>query len=108
MYSIPYNKENFNKLKHVVKERGFIIYKKKFCKLNLNADRIANLKKIKDVINNFLEIKKAIQLCTEYSPTCTNFWMCDYSTSRVDRFGQFRCKYLKDYIDTYKICFIAW
>ena len=28
MYSIPNNEENFNKLKHVVEERGFIIYKK--------------------------------------------------------------------------------
>ena len=36
------------------------------------------------------------------------FWIYHYSTSWVDRFDRFRWKYLKDYIDTYDICFKDW
>ena len=74
-------------------------------RVEFDADRIANLKKIKDIINKFHEIKISIQ---RYDPTCNNFWIYHYSTSWVDRFDRFRWKYLKDYIDTYDICFKDW
>ena len=49
-----------------------------------HADRIENLKKIAGIINNFLEIKNDIQLCLDFDPSCTNFWMYHYKTSWID------------------------
>ena len=72
----------------------------------LTAGRIENLKKIADIINNFLKIKTDIQLCIDFDPSCNNFWMYHYKTSWIDHFGECRWKYLKNYIDTYNICFI--
>ena len=49
--------------------------------VEFDADRIENLKKMKDIINKFHEIKISIQRCIDYDPTCNNFWMYHYSTS---------------------------
>ena len=47
----------------------------------LTAGRIENLKKIADIINNFLKIKTDIQLCVDFDSSCNNFWMYHYKTS---------------------------
>ena len=70
-----------------------------------HSDRIEKLIKIADIINNTLEMKKDIQLCIDFDPSCKNFWMYYYKTSWKDRFGFCEWKYLKNYIDTYDICF---
>ena len=75
-------------------------------RVEYHADRIENLKKIADIINNFLKIKADIWLCIDFDPSCNNFWMYHYKTSWIDHFGECRWKYLKNYIDTYNICFI--
>ena len=75
-------------------------------RVEYHADRIENLKKIADIINNVLKIKTDIQLCVDFDPSCNNFWMYHYKTSWIDHFGECRWKYLKKYIDTYNICFI--
>ena len=74
-------------------------------RVEYHADRIENLKKIAD-INNFLKIKIDIHLCVDFDPSCNNFSMYHYKTSWIDHFGECRRKYLKNYIDTYNICFI--
>ena len=68
-----------------------------------HSDRIENLKKIVDIINNFVEIKNDIQLCIDFDPLCENFWMHHYKTIWKDRFGICRWKYLKNFVDTYNI-----
>ena len=71
-----------------------------------HADRIKNLKKISDIVNNFLTIKTDIQLGIDYDETCNNFWMYHYKTSSMDRFRFCTWQYLKNYIDTYTIYFL--
>ena len=70
-----------------------------------HSDRIEKLIKIADIINHTLEMKKNIQLCIDFDPSCKRFWMYHYKTSWKDRFGFCKWKYLKHYIDTYHICF---
>ena len=60
-----------------------------------HADRVKNLKKLTDIINNFLKIKTDIQLCIDFDPSFNNFWMYHYKTSWIDHFGECRWKYLK-------------
>ena len=69
-----------------------------------HSDRIEKLIKIAD-INHTLKMKKDIQLCIDFDPSCKNFWMYHYKTSWKDRFGFCKWKYLKNYIDSYDICF---
>ena len=38
-----------------------------------HSDRIEKLIKIADIINNTLEMKKDIQLCIDFDPSCKNF-----------------------------------
>ena len=73
--------------------------------LNLMLKKMKNLKKIVDVVNNFLEIKTAIQLCIDFDAACNNFWMYHYKKNWMDPFGRCTWKYLKSYIDMYDICF---
>ena len=70
-----------------------------------HSDRIEKLTKIADIVNNTLEIKKDIQLCIDFDPSCENVGMYHYKTSWKDRFGFCKWKYLKNYIDSYDICF---
>ena len=70
-----------------------------------HSDRIENLIRIADIINNTLKMKKYIQLCIDFDPLCEIFWMYHYKISWKDRFGFCKWKYLKNYIDTYDICF---
>ena len=58
------------------------------------------------MINNFLEIKTDIQLCIDFDTSCNNFLMYHYRTTWIDHFGEFRWRYLKNYIDMYTICFL--
>ena len=44
-----------------------------------HANRIKNLKKTADIVNNFLKIKTDIQLWVDFDLSCNNFWM--YKTS---------------------------
>ena len=48
-----------------------------------NEEKIRNMKKMLLIHNNFLEIKKDIQLCTDFHPTCNEFWMHHYKTSYI-------------------------
>ena len=70
-----------------------------------HADKMENLTKIAETINNILEMKEDIWLSIDFDPSCENFWLYHYKTSWQDRFGICKWKYLKNYIDTYKICF---
>ena len=75
-------------------------------RVEYHADRIKNLKKISDIVNNFLTIKTDIQLGIDCDETCNNFWMYHYKTSLMDCFGFCTWQYLKNYIDTYTIYFL--
>ena len=44
----------------------------------LMIEKISNLRKIAPVHYNFIEIKKDIQLCIDYDPSCKDFWMYHY------------------------------
>ena len=68
-----------------------------------HSDRIENIKKNADIINNFVEIKNDIQLCVDFDPLCEKFWMYHYKTSCRDPFGICRWKYYKNFFDTYNI-----
>ena len=70
-----------------------------------HADKMENLTKIAEIINNILEMKEDIWLSIDFDPSCENFWLYHYKTSWQDHFGICKWKYLKSYIDTYKICF---
>ena len=70
-----------------------------------HSDRIEKLTKISDIINNTLEMKKDIQLCIDFDPSCENVWIHHYKTSWKVRFGFCKWKYLKSYVDMYDICF---
>ena len=48
-----------------------------------NEEKIRNIKKISLNHNNFLEIKKNIQLCIDFDLTCNEFWMHHYKTSYI-------------------------
>ena len=50
-------------------------------------------------------MKKDIQLSIDFDPSCKNFWMYHYKTSWKNRFGFCKWQYIKNYIDTYDICF---
>ena len=64
-----------------------------------------NLTKIAEIINNILEMKEDIRLCIGFEPSCEKLWLYHYKRSGHDRFGICKYKYLKNYIDTCKICF---
>ena len=70
-----------------------------------HADKMENLTKIAEIITNILEMKEDIWLSIDFDPSCENFWLYHYKTSWQDHFGICKWKYLKSYIDTYKICF---
>ena len=69
-----------------------------------HAGKMENLTKIAEIIN-VIEMKEATRLCIDFEPSCEKFWLYHYKTSCQDRFGICKWKYLKNYIDTYKICF---
>ena len=68
-----------------------------------NEEKIRNMKKMLLIHNNFLEIKKDIQLCTDFHPT----WMHHYKTSYVTGLGNCKWHYLQSFIDEYiyALCF---
>ena len=43
-----------------------------------HSDKIKNLKKIADIINNYLELKNDIQLCVDFDPLCEHFCLYHY------------------------------
>ena len=72
--------------------------------VNYDAERIESIIKIADVTYNFHEIKKCIQVCIDFDPECNKFWMYHYQKSRKTRLRHSYWRYLKNYIDDYKIC----
>ena len=44
-------------------------------KVTYDEEKIINLRRIASVHYNFIEIKKDIQLCIDYDPSCKDFWM---------------------------------
>ena len=69
-----------------------------------NEEKIWNIKKISLIHNNFLEIKKDIQLCIDFNPTCNEFWMYHYKTSYITRLDNCKWRYLKSFIGKYVFC----
>ena len=71
------------------------------CRVGVTYDE----EKIKNY-NNFLKLKKDIQLCIDFDQTCIEFWMYHYKKSYIT--GPCNCKwhYLKSYIDeySYRLC----
>ena len=71
-----------------------------------NKKKIQNIKKISLIHNNYVEIKKNIQLCIDFDPTCDEFWLYHYRKSYQMGLGNFKWRYLKSYVDEYiyKLC----
>ena len=59
-----------------------------------HADKMENLTKIAEIINNILEMKEDIRLFIDFDPSCENFWLYHYKTSCQDCFGICKWKYL--------------
>ena len=81
------------------------------CRVKVTYDRekISNLRKIAPVHYNFIEIKKDIQLCIDYDPSCKDFWMYHYRRTVKRRFRMtiyFQWEYLSSLINQYiyQIC----
>ena len=70
-------------------------------RVGYHCNRIENLNKITDIINNYIAIKNDIQLCVDFDPLCENFWMYHYRTSRRDHFGTYRWVYLENYFEKF-------
>ena len=66
-----------------------------------NKEKIKNIKKYHLFIIIFLEIKKDIQLCIDFDPTCNKFWMYHYKKSYITELGNCKWRYLKFYINEY-------
>ena len=76
------------------------------CRVKVTYDekKIINLRKIAFVHYNFIEIKKGIQLCIDYDPSCKDFWM--YHDRRTVKRGfkmtiYFQWEYLPSWINKY-------
>ena len=72
-------------------------------RVDYHSDKIKNLKKIPDIINNYLELKNDIQLCVDFDSLCEHFCLYHCKISWRDCFGICRWKYLKNYFDCYNI-----
>ena len=74
--------------------------------LLITKKKIQNIKKILLIHNNYVEIKKDIQLCIDFDPTCDEFWLYHYRKSYQKGLGNFKWRYLKSYFDEYiyKLC----
>ena len=74
--------------------------------LLITKKKIQNIKKILLIHNNYVEIKKDIQLCIDFDPTCDEFWLYHYRKSYQMGLGNFKWRYLKSYFDEYiyKLC----
>ena len=59
-------------------------------KITYNEEKIRSLKKIVFIHNNFLEIKKDIQLCIDFDPSCKDFWLYHYKQTYVTGLGNFK------------------
>ena len=70
-------------------------------KVTYTEEKPEIFKEIAFVYNNFLEIKKDIQLCIDFNPTCKNFWMYHYRKTYKTGFGKFKWRYLKSWIHHY-------
>ena len=75
-------------------------------KVTYNKEKIKNLKKIAFVHNNFLEIKKDIQLCIDFNPSCKDFWMYHYRKTFETGLRTFKWRYLYSCIHhyVYQLC----
>ena len=71
-----------------------------------NEEKIRFIKKISLIHNNYVEIKRDIQLCIDFDPNCDEFWLYHYRKSYQTGLGKFKWCYLKSYIDEYiyKLC----
>ena len=72
-----------------------------------DKEKNGNKKKISLIRNNFLEIKKEIQLCIVFDPTSNEFLMYHCKTSCISGLGNCKWHYLKSFIDeyVYALCF---
>ena len=63
-------------------------------------------KKLKIIHNNFLKLKKDIQLCIDFDQTCIEFWMHHYKKSYITGLCNCKWHYLKSCIDeySYRLC----
>ena len=67
-----------------------------------DSQKIEALTKISNVINHYFEIKKDIQLCTDFDPKCDKFWLYHYKTSLKNSFAQCDWTYLINYCNEYR------
>ena len=66
-----------------------------------NEEKIKSLKKTAFILNNFLEIRKDMQWCIDFDPSCKDFWMYHYRKISDTGLGNFKWRYLYSWIHHY-------
>ena len=70
-------------------------------KVTYYEEKIKSLKKIAFIHNNFLEIKKDMQLCIDLDPSCKDFWIYHYRKTSETGLGNFKWRYFYSWIHHY-------
>ena len=75
-------------------------------KVTYNEEKVKSLKKMAIIHNNFLEIKKHMQLCIDFDPSCQVFCIYHYRKTSETGLRNFKWQYLYSWIlhYIYELC----
>ena len=75
-------------------------------KVTYNEEKVKSLKKMAIIHNNFLEIKKHMQLCIDFDPSCQDFCIYHYRKTSETGLCNFKWQYLYSWIlhYIYELC----